>query len=325
MAVPGNVELTYLALQSAKGTPAAAPTMVLRHSGGGLRPQREQIPLPESDSSTQEPDDNVVGIAPQGTIEGWVRLSEIDLLLQGVLGAVANSGSNPNYVHTLTPAVALPYLTAWSVIPGVSCWRFDDVRIGSLGLQGQAGGGISYRATLNPLSYTFDTEPVVPAAFASDAKLTYPQVAVTIGGSHPGTVDQWELLIQRNIGRLRGDSGLADFDSSVALMQISGSMQKVYTDDDDERAQFTGTTGGSTPTVTIFEETLNIAITENANRLVDFDSNAIQYREYTRPINTDGTPLLVTRTFRTKRQTAVADNLTSTVKNGKATPAAVPA
>lgn len=325
MAVQGNTRLIYAAIQSGKGVASATPTHVFRVNGdAALSPNRELIQLPETDGSSQRADNTVVGSSPAGGWTGWLRASEFAFLARAVMGANADSGAGP-YTHTATPANTLPYLTLWDVIPGLQCTKYVDARISQLGVSGEALAGVQYSCQAVALSALLgETEPVAPAAPATDLKYSYPLVTVTIGGVAPGSFDSFSITVNRNVTVLRGDLGLASFDSVAGIFEVDGTARKIYVDDDDYRKFHGGSAAATALTTTIFTESLDITIAESATLRVTFDSNAIEYTETTVPVNVDGSPILETLAFSTKRQTTWADNLTIVTKNALATTIASP-
>lgn len=317
----GNSRLVYAAFQAAKGSPAAAPTHRFMVSGeAALNPDRILIQLPETDASSQRADNTVVGADPKGGWQGWMRGSEWAFLARAIMGANADSGTNPNFTHTATPSKTLPYLTCWDVIPGQQCTRFDDVRLSRLTAGSEALQGAGYTVEAMALSATLGvTEPVAPAASATDLKYNHSLLTVTIGGSAPGTHDAWSIDINRNVTVLRGDLGLASFDSVAGQFVVSGTFRRIYLDDDDYRKMHGGSAAATTLTRTIFSETLDILLEETADRSIRFTSSAIEYESIAVPVNVDGSPILENLSFATKRQATWANNLTITTKNSLAT------
>ncbi len=324
-AYPGNTRVVYGAIQSAKGTPAAAPTHKFTLNGDSAgNPGREMIQLPETDASSQAPDWSVVGSSPVLSWSNWVRGSEFAFLAKGIQGSNADSGAGP-FVHTATPIQALPYYTFWDVVPGVQCTRFDDCRFTSLGVSGEALAGIAYNASVVSLSATLGvTEPVAPAASATDAKFGYPVVQVTVGGVRPFTFDAFSLTINRNVTVLRGDNGLNSYDSVSGIYMVEGTARKIYISDADFRKHHGGAAAATVLTTTIFTEALSLLLTDTASNQILFTSSAIQYNETTVPVNVDGSPILSTLGFTTKRQSTWANNCTVTTTNALATTATSP-
>lgn len=317
----GNSRLIYAAIQTAKGSPATAPTHRFMVSGdAALNPDRILIRAPETDSSAQAADNTVVGADPKGAWQGWIRGSEFAFLARAIMGANADTGTSPNYTHTATPSKTLPYLTCWDVIPGQQCTRFDDVRLSRLAVSSEAQQMAPYSVDAVALSATLGvTEPSAPTASATDLKYNHSLLTVTIGGAAPGTHDAWSLEINRNVTVLRGDLGLASYDSWPGLFEVSGTFRRIYLDDDDYRKFHGGSAAATTLTRTIFTESLDILLQETADRSIRFTSSAIEYESNTVPVNVDGSPILENLSFATKRQATWANNLTITTKNSLAT------
>src|SRR5262252_4638547 len=195
--VSGNTRTIYAAVQSAKGTAATTPTRKFHLTEEEMDPGRSIIQLPETDSSSQVADFNVVGAEPGGTFSTWLRPNDCDMLFYGLMQANSSSGTT-NRTHTITPSTTPQYLTLWDVVPGVLTTKFIDARVVSAAISGQSGQGISVAWELRGLSALLgQTEPTLPAAFATDNAMTYPMVTVTRGGTHLGDVDAFELTINR--------------------------------------------------------------------------------------------------------------------------------
>jgi hypothetical protein len=324
--VPGNTRVVYGAVQTAKGTPATTPTHKFSlNSDSAGNPGREIIQLPETDASMQRPDNTVVGSSPVLEWTNWVRGSEFAFLAKGIQGVNVDAGAT-TFTHTATPAQQLPYYTFWDVVPGAQCTRFDDCRFSSLAVSGEALAGIAYTVSIVSLSATLGvTAPTLPAAQASDQKYSYPMVTVTIGGVAPGTFDAFSLTINRNVAVLRGDLGLASYDSVGGIYAVEGTARKIYTSDADFRKFHGGSAAATTLTTTIFSESLNLQLQAATDNKVVFTSSAIEYTETTVPVNVDGAPILSELAFSTKRQATWANNLTVVTTNTLATADTSPA
>src|SRR3990170_1015533 len=108
--LPGNTRVLYIGEQSAKGTPQNTPTVKIRVTECSLDPGRTIITLPETDSSTQEPESVVVGARPGGQFTKWLRPNDDNLLIASVQGGGA--------AQVWTPDQDSPWLTIFEVIPG---------------------------------------------------------------------------------------------------------------------------------------------------------------------------------------------------------------
>lgn len=307
MPVEGNTRIIAVAAQVAKGTPTAAPTQTFTLSGdAALNPSREIITLPETDSSSQRADNAVVGASPGGGWSGWWRDSAALFLAEMIQGAIAGG--------VATPTRAMPYFTAWDIIPGEMCTRYDDCRLAQLTVSGETLQGISYAVEAVALSATLGvTEPTIPA-IPTDLKFSYPLVQISVGSPlvHPGTHDSFSITINRNVTYLRGDMGLEIYDSWPGIYEVTGSLRRIFEGDADYRKFYGGSAAATALTTTIFTEPVQILLDDGTNS-ASFDSDGIEYTGVTVPVNVDGAPIMQTLEFSTKRQATWSDNLTITV------------
>lgn len=309
--IEGNSRLIYMGKQTAKGTPQTTPTEVYPLSAdGALDPNRTIIQLPETDANSQRADSVVVGASPAGGWTGWLRAKQFKQLAEAIMGATAGTPT-----ATATPTKTLPYYTIFDVIPGVQCTQYNDVRLAQMVVQSQADQGTSYQVSAVALSAVLNaTEPVTPA-LPTDTKYSHSYLTTTVGGSAPGTHDSVQITINRNVTVLKGDQGLANFDSAPGLFEVTGEFRRIYTNDDDYNKVEGGSAGATALTRTVFSETLSILYFEDATHSVEFVSSAIEYTDITVPINIDGAPVLNTLQFNSKRQATWANNLSIITKS----------
>lgn len=304
--VSGNTRVICAAKQTAKGSPAAAPTVWFPlASDAALNPNREIITLPETDASSQRPASAVVGASPGGGWSGWWRDSCALFLSEMAQGAIAGG--------VATPAQAMPYFTAWDVIPGVQCTKFEDCRLGQLTVSGETLQGITYAVEAMALKATLGATPPT-ITLPTDLKFSYPHVAITVGGVTPGTHNSFSIVINRNVTYLRGDMGLQIYDTWPGLYEVTGQLVRIYESDADYR-KFHGGAGAATVlTPTIFSEALSILLNDAVGaNTATFASALVEYTGVTTPINLDGTPIMQTLEFSTNPQTVWANNLTITI------------
>ena len=310
MPTDGNSRLIFAAKQTAKGTPNTTPTEVFPVSGdAALNPNRVIIQLPETDASSQRADSVVVGASPGGGWQGWLRAKQFKMIAEGIMGATAGTPT-----ATATPTKVLPYYTMFDVIHGVQCTQYNDVRFSSLTVGSEALQGTQYSVEAVALSAILNaSEPTL--ALPTDTKYGHSYLTTTVGGSAPGTHDAVSLTINRNVSYLRGDMGLAIFDSQPGLFEVTGTFRRIYTNDDDYAKVQGGGAAATVLTRTVFSETLSVLYAEDGTHSVEFVSTGIEYTEITVPVNVDGAPILETLTFNTKRQATWANNLTIITKH----------
>lgn len=303
-AVAGNTRVICAAKQSGKGSAAASPTKFFPLSGdAALNPNREIIQLPETDASSQRADNAVVGASPGGGWTGWWRDDSALLLAEGIQGAISTG--------VATPASPQPYYTLWDVIPGVMCTKYVDARFSQLTVSGSALQGISYSVEAVALSAVLN-ESAPTITLPTGTKFAYPHVSIAVGGVTPGTHDSFTFTINRNVTILRGDLGLNAYDSWSGIYEVTGQLVRIFENDDAYNQLHGGSAAATALTTTIFSESLAITLTDGTDTVV-FDSNGVEYTGIAVPVQVDGTPILQTLDFNTKRQAAIADNFTITI------------
>lgn len=315
----GNKRQLFLGTQSAKGTAQTTPTVRLSVIDFTPNDVRQMIQLGETDAITQEGADVVVGITPGFTFKAYVRPSQFAFLAQGLLGSNTDSGSDPDFTHTLTPGTT-PYLTMYEVEPSVLCNQYVDVRVTSLQVTGGAGQALEVTVVCEALSFAAGASAPSSPAVLTELPYVYPEVAVTKGGATPGTFDQFDLTISRNGSRAQGDSGMTSLDYVNGKFSVAGTVTKFQADDDDQRQVDTGSTSGTTPTTTVFTEALSILVARTATLRVTFGMTLVSWKSRQAGVRVDGSPLTEVMAFRTVPQATLAANLTITVKDHKATP-----
>jgi Phage tail tube protein len=311
MPIDGNSRLIYVGKQTAKGTPNTTPTSVFPLSGdAAMNPNREIIQLPETDASSQRADSVVVGASPGGGWQGWLRAKDFKLIAEGIMGSVAGTTTS-----VATPTKVLPYYTMFDVIPGVMCTQYVDCRFSSLTVSSEALQGTQYQVEVVGLSAILGAAEPTGLALPVDTKYSHTYLTTTVGGVAPGTHDAVSLTINRNVTLLRGDMGLAIYDSQPGLFEVTGTFRRIYVNDQDYRKVHGGAAAATVLTRTVFSESLDILYQEDGTHSVDFLSSGIEYTEITVPVNVDGSPILETLTFNTKRQATWSNNLTITTKS----------
>lgn len=318
--VPGNKRTLYWGTQVAKGTAQTTPTKAFRVSDFTPNPVRQRITLAETDATTQQPGDVIVGYTPGFSFKVYLRPSQAALLFQSLLGINVDSGSTPNYIHTQTPSQTTGYSTVFEREPSVWCNRYVDCRVTQIVLDGQAGGAIEATVTVEALSFTGGaTAPTSPAA-DSDLPFVYPEILVKRAGSSPGTASQFNATIARNGNRAQGDNGFGSLDYVNGLFAGSGQFTKYASDDADRRQVDTGSTTGTATTTAILQETLEIKATRDANQSISILFAAVSYPTNVAAVDTGGNPLAEVMGFRSDPQSTLAGHVTVVVHDLIATP-----
>jgi hypothetical protein len=317
--VAGNKRTLYVGTQSGKGTAQTTPTKAFRVSDFSADPVRQRITLAETDATTQQPADVIVGYQPGGSFKTYLRPSNAAWLFATLLGTNADTGSTPNYIHTQSATQTTPYFTMYEVEPSVWANQHVDCRVTQIQLDMHAGGAIEATVTFAALTFNGGATPPSSPAAGSDLPYVYPELTVTRGGSHPGTASQVTILISRNGNRAQGDNGFGSLDYVNGLFSISGQFTKYADTDTDQRQVDTGSTTGTATTTAIYEETLAIKATRDTNTSINIAIAAASYPSRTAAVDTSGQPLAEVMGFRSDPQATLAANVAVTVHDQLAT------
>lgn len=141
MGISSALGTVGLAKQTAKGTPAAAPTVKMKLSGApSLLPVKERSRYVVTDTGRDNAGSFTSRLGVAGEFSCYAEPSAMGLLFYLALGANADGGTNPNYTHTATPANDLPYFTLFRSVGGVIFEIWEDCKLGRLAIEGGAGG-----------------------------------------------------------------------------------------------------------------------------------------------------------------------------------------
>lgn len=313
----GNTAWLMFAKQTAKGTPATpavANTFKVPFTGGSINPTREIDQLAETDSSRN------VGISftktggVDGTPECYVRDASVGALLFYALGADAVTGTT-NFVHTITPANTIPYVTFWRDIADTLFEQYSDCKISNLTISTTAGSPLTAAVTVNGLASTRLTadpslSPVIP--LASSYVYNYNDATVQLGGGATALVGSFELAIENNVTRQQTDA-FVPYDNIAGQLEVSLSFDLIFETLDEYNKFHYGSISGTTQSSSIYTTSADFQFDNGANNQVKFTLPSIAYQEFPVDPNTGGDPIVVS--VRAIAQRGASPVLTAVVKN----------
>lgn len=134
MPIQSALALVGAAKQTAKGSPGASPTFSHGITDGSVMTVEVQQELESRTSGTRfAPAVNRTGIMPGMEFTCRAHAASAGLWLYGALGAVATTGSAPNFSHAITLGSDLPYLTAFGKLES-SIYVVEDLKVDTLEL-----------------------------------------------------------------------------------------------------------------------------------------------------------------------------------------------
>lgn len=320
----GNVAWIGAAKQTVKGTPAlmtaAAGAVKMALTGGNIGPTRTTDNLSETDASRDRGNTYVQQTGVEGTPEFYVRQDSIGFWLHKVLGADAVTGTDPDFVHVLTPSNSLPYITAWKMQGDLLYEQYADCKVGSMTISAEAGGPLTASVGLMGRSATrLTTAPdnAAPIAIETNDPYNFNDVtgAVTLGGSVTALVRSFELSIENNLSVQQTDSSIP-YDVVEGTREISLGFDLVFETLAEYNKFHYGGAAGTTQVPTVFTTDAAFVFTKSASRSLGFNLPKIAYEEFPVEPDAGGDPVVVSVRAVAQRTTTI---LTATVKNAVAT------
>jgi hypothetical protein len=329
----GNVADLAFALQSAKGTAAAASQYRTRITGGGVAPMRDIADIEETTGARLRETAYVSQARAEGSPQMVVRPNFVGLLLYGAMGAKAVTGAADPYTHTFTLASTLPWLTAWRMLANGLFEKFTDCKIVGLHFTSEAGGLLQVTADILGLSPSYlDAHEATASIETANAFIHADgEGQLAIEGTPVASIESFALDIVNN-GALQQGDAVTGYDITEGLLDITWtSRQALINFGLWNRFHYGSATpaSGATPTRSILElgaGGLNYKFERpgTPERSLQFQASRVQVQEIAGvEANTGGDPLKYDVTYKLY-QPAAGSGLTATLLNSVAAYTAAP-
>ncbi len=308
---PGNSKLIGIAKQDDKDSPASEPDLFFQVTNYSKDPVRAQGPLNETDRSAQVGANHVSAITPGCSFDVYGRPDYMPTIAEALLWLADLDETNG--ITVAEPSQVPVYWTIWEIEEGLYTDRYE----GCVGVSGtftaQDEGETELRVTgLTFIALAFVahvTEPELPEPDNS-VPFIFAEVAVKYATAHLGTTSAFTVNVNRNAKRITGDNGFESLDVSAGKLDVKGTITRYVQDDDTKRAVDTGEVSGTSPTITIYDEALEILFDRAAeSKSFKINSEGVAYPTREQAINLDGSPLAEVLGFQTQPQEDVADNI----------------
>lgn len=210
----------YFAKQTAKGTPNVTPTVVLKAAGApSLAPAKNRQRYPATDVGRDQGPSYTASMTVAGDIPLLWEPAAAAFFWHAVLGSTVDSGTNPNYTHTTTPANDLPYYTVTRMVGGVVTEQYVDCKIGRLALEGAASTHWTMTLGVAGVKSVWVTDPgtsaIVPQGYL------FPEIKGTFKvDTVAQVVHRISIEVQNNASGYFADDYIAS-DVDVAKREIS--------------------------------------------------------------------------------------------------------
>lgn len=326
--IRGNTAWLMFQKQAAKATvptvalpgPTAAGAYKVPFSGGGISPVHTIDNLAETDASRDAGISFVRSGGVEGSPECYVRDAPIGALLFYVLGADVVTGTTPNFVHTLTPANSIPYVTFWRDIGDVLFEQFSDCFVSSLTVRAGAGDPLTAVLSVNGLASTrLTADPSTAAVVPLQAGYVYNynDATVTLAGGATALVSNFEVTIDNNVTRQQTDN-FVPYDVVIGQRAVSLSFDLIFETLTEYNKFHYGSSTGTVQSKTLYTTSADFQFDNGANNQIKFTLPTIAYQEMPVDPNVNGDP--ITTTIRAVAQRPASGSIiTAAVKNQAAT------
>jgi Phage tail tube protein len=177
MGVSSSIGWIALAKQTAKGSLASAPTVKLKLRACSLEPVKVRARYETTDVGRDPGPAYTSRLGGAGGFQAYAEPTALALLMYLLLGSNADTGTTPNYTHTITPANDLPYCTIWKHVAGNITEKYGDAKLGSGALDGTAGNPFELDiGGIEALSVTFGDTGADALAALEPAGLLFPEM-----------------------------------------------------------------------------------------------------------------------------------------------------
>jgi hypothetical protein len=181
-----------------------------------------------------------------------LRPSTAPLLLYGLLGAKAVSGSGP-YSHVITTANTKPYFTMWRSAYGQLWERFRDCKLSGGNITWEAGGDVSLEITATGLEFERLTSAPVGGTYnATEIPFRVPAYVATIGGSPQTNITGGNINLESTIEQIQTNSVYPSYVEETGR-NITFSWNEVWESVANYAKPVYGAAAGTTPTQTPYE------------------------------------------------------------------------
>lgn len=312
----GNQAYLAWAKQVSRDTPNTTYARRSPFSGGNIQPARTVENLSETDANRDIGVSYISSVGVEGTPEVYGRYDVIDGLLEAALGATSTSGTGP-YVHEITPANSIPYLTILRAIGGTLYEQFQDVQISELTLSAEAG---------QPLTASFDvlgrkatrltTEPVTLPDLANSAPPTFNDAAVTLAGGATALVSSFECTISNNVSAQQTDD-FVPYDVVAGQREVTLGFTLVFETLTEYNKFHYGSSSGTDHAGDLATTSAEFEFT-NGTDIANFEFENIAYEEFGVEPDPGGDPIEVD--VRARAQRGASPVVTATITNANPTP-----
>lgn len=284
---------------------------------GNLSPTKQTDQLAETDTSRNAGNFFVTQTGSEGAPSAYARSEGIQHILEAAMGAVVHSGTTPKFIHTITPAAALPYVTLGKSQGGTLFEQFNDCKLDELSFSwstGQPGtfsaSFMGRNATRLPAVWTGELAPPAPS---TRAPFSFNNATVKLNGVETRLASSFEITISNNLTVQQTDDSVP-FDIVEGTFAVTFGYDYIIQDLVEYNKFNYGGESGTTQKPEIYEgENLTILFEQEEKNALEFKVPKYAYTEF--PVEPDAGGAPTTSAVRGASQRSSEGFLKAVVKN----------
>lgn len=287
---------------------------------GNIGPTKQTDQLSETDANRNAGNFFVTQTGAEGQPSAYVRTDGIQHILEAAMGAVVHSGTTPNWIHTISPAASLPYITLAKSQGGVLFEQFQDCKLDELSFSWATGQPGTFSASFmgrsaKRLTTTWAGELALAtkAIPSTKAPLSFNNAEVKQNSVATRLASSFELTISNNLTVQQTDDSVP-FDIVEGTFAVTFGYDYIIQDLVEYNKFNYGGESGTEQKPEIYEgEKLNVKFEQTANALLEFTVPKYAYTEF--PVEPDAGGAPTVSAVRGASQRSSEGFLSAVVKN----------
>lgn len=315
--------LVGIAKQTGKGAATTGTDFTMGVlSGAAFDLDLGQEPEPITSDGRIAPAANRVSAASGMKFRTRVWPAPSGLFLYGALGAIATTGTSPNFTHTITPAADLPYLTGFGKLDDVST-KLADMKVDELKISWEKAQPLQLEATLLGLVPTLFTASWPAVADQRDQTFFGPiggTFKLDTGSATPVVVplSAAEITIANNLVPVELSKSIIPDDVFPGLQVVTFALTLIPNDLAEWRKAVTGSGTGTAIQESVVYGSVDLLVTINANTSLQIAATRVPFIAPFPEGDAGGGPAELKLTGQVVRPVGAGAAVTATLKNAVA-------
>jgi hypothetical protein len=226
--VASNIGTLALVKQTAKGTYGATPTVKFNLAAApSVYPVREIARYTMTGAGRDQGPAYTNAVYVTGEFQVYMHFDGMALLSYLALGSNADSGTTPNFIHTATPGLSLPYFTIFRMVGNQIFERFVDCKCSRIAIESAAGSPVLVTFGIEGITAEFQAADTALAALSSSGLLHMEAKGAFKHATVAQPLANWTFELNNGVQRYQADDYLP-YDVTEGVIDASGSFRVLF-------------------------------------------------------------------------------------------------